>query len=99
MRRPDELSKADAQKVVAGIAGNTGNIYYTTHAQKQMRLRNLTTSHVVKTLRRGAVIEGPYLSIHDDWKMNFRYVTAGTKVVVTVAIGWPSELIIVTAMD
>jgi len=82
---------------VAKIACDTSNIAYTAHAQEMMEARNITTTHIVNTLRRGIVSEDPHVSIAGDWKMNFRYVSAGMVIVVTVAIDWPSQLVIVTA--
>lgn len=96
MARPDELRTADAQGMVAGLARDTANIAYTDHAVDQMEERQFTNTHVINTLRRGAIVEGPYISPEDDWRMNFRYVTAGMRLTVTVAIDWPDRLVVVT---
>ncbi len=97
MSKPDALKKSDAQKKVAQIAMDTAKVIFTDHAQERMDERNITTTHVIHTLRRGAIVEAPYLSDQDDWRMNFQYRTAGLAVTVTVAIDWPDEAIIVTA--
>ena len=94
--QPDELLAGDAQKLVASIAVNTSNIIITDHAKERMEVRNITVTHIVNTLRRGAIVEGPYQSQQGDSSMRFRHVSAGLETSVVVAIDWPNRLIVVT---
>lgn len=73
---------------VRTLAVSSENVFFTPHARKRMRQRDITDLQVLEVLRRGSVVqgEGPAPDIHGNWKATLRKVVAGQDVNVPVAL-------------
>ena len=79
-------SHEDAEERVRELARNTGNIFWSEHAQERMTEREIFMREALGTIREGridgkVVHDGP-----DRWKMTLRRRHAGRTVQVVVAI-------------
>jgi hypothetical protein len=67
------------------------------HLRQRMAQRGLTMRQILETLRRGEGIAGPTIDASGDWRIKLRWVAAGRRVQVVVAIH-DNEVSVVTAM-
>jgi hypothetical protein len=93
------LSKPKALELVRELAANTGNVIFTVHALKRMKLRRVTPLEVIECLRKGSIVEGPALGIKGDWELAIERMGAGRKLRVALAIDMPKRLIVITVYD
>ena len=93
------LSKAKALGLVRELAKDSGNVVFTDHALKRMRLRHVTPRAVLECLLRGVIVEGPALGIKGTWELAMERMGAGQRLHVAVAIDLPNRLIVITIYD
>ncbi|MEO1657513.1 MAG: DUF4258 domain-containing protein [Pseudomonadota bacterium] len=96
---PDNLTKAIARTKVREIAVDSSRVQFTSHVLERMEEREITTRHVMTTLRKGSVPDDPLWDAnHSDWKVCVVHRAAGAEIEVVAAIDWPDQLVIVTAI-
>ena len=93
------LSRAKALSLVRELAKDSGNVVFTDHARKRVRLRQVTPKAVLECLLRVVIVEGPALGIKGTWELAMERMGAGRRLHVAVAIDLPNRLIIVTVYD
>jgi hypothetical protein len=72
-----ELTPALAGRLLKRIAADSGRVFFTVHANAQMRKRHITPQQVLTCLRHGRIIEGPARSPMGNWEFAVEAVTAG----------------------
>jgi Domain of unknown function (DUF4258) len=90
------LSKPSALNLVRELAKDSGNVIFKDHALKRMRQRHVTPKMVMDCLSRGAIVEGPALSMKGTWELAMQRMGGGQRLFVAMAIDLPSRLIIIT---
>ena len=93
------LSKPQALGLVRELAAESGNVVFTTHARKRMRLRKVTPLAVLECLRRGVIIEGPAMGIKGLWEVALERMGAGRRLRVAIALDPPRRVIVVTVYE
>ena len=95
---PLRLTSAAAIRIVREIADVTGRVGFSPHAKRQMRKRKINRTQIYRCLRRGILVEGPYLDIHNYWRCTFETITAGENIQVVVAFNTREHLVVVTTI-
>ena len=92
-------SNEDAQRRVRELAGNTGNIFWSEHAQERMNERDIIMREALGAIR-GGRIDGKIVPDGESrWKMTLRRRFAGRTVKVVVAISDDDDNVdVITAM-
>lgn len=81
------LSKPTATKLIRDAAENTSLVFFTAHARERMAKRSITGGQIIKVLKSGAIIEGPFNNIaHGNWECLIQGYSAGVNMQVKVAI-------------
>jgi hypothetical protein len=93
------LSKPKASAFVRELAADSGNVVFTNHALKRMKLRKVTPLEVLQCLLKGVIVEGPALGLRGDWELAIERMGAGRKLRVALAIDMPKRLIVITVYD
>jgi Domain of unknown function (DUF4258) len=96
---PFFLSKPKSLALVRELAAVDGNVIFTLHALKRMRLRNVTPFEILQCLRKGVIVEGPALGVKGNWELALQRLGGNRKVRVAVAIDMPKRLIVITVYD
>lgn len=87
-----ELGPRSARKIVGEIAEDSSKVFFTHHAESRMVERRITRSQVLRCLRHGVVIEGPYRDTHGSWKLNMEVASAGSVITVVVVLDWRESI-------
>lgn len=80
------LSAPKALTLIREIAKDSARIYFTGHAEKRMRKRNVSRLQVMQCLLKGSIDEGPALSTKGNWECRMQWIVAGQHISVAVAI-------------
>jgi hypothetical protein len=75
--QPDELSPADALKIVRALASDTDNIVLIPYGKRRTTQRKIERRPIERCVQRGTIIEGPFLNQHGNWQMNMYRHAAG----------------------
>lgn len=86
------LAKTQARKLLSEFFKIPNTVSFSNHAQKQMRLRNLTSVDVLNVLRGGNIDDEPEFE-NGSW----RYRIRTTKITVVFAFKDPNKIRIVSA--
>ena len=97
-RQPDKLSAAEARRVIREIAAEDGRVGFLPHALTRMAQRDVSRDEVLKIVRTGAIVEGPYLGLRGDWRVEMQGRVAGDVVSIAIAIEWRTRLLVVTVI-
>ncbi|MCE9522327.1 MAG: DUF4258 domain-containing protein [Alphaproteobacteria bacterium] len=97
-RQPDKLSAAEARKVIREIASDDARLLISTHARERMERRSVSIDDVLKVVRTGLIVEGPYLGVKGDWRVELQRSLSEDVVSVAVAIKWRTRLLVVTVI-
>jgi uncharacterized protein DUF4258 len=92
--QPDKLSSAEAIRLVRELASDSANVELTHHCRARMYARDITLRQILGCLQKGIITEGPAIDTYGNWKMNIYRAADG--LTCSVAIGWPSRLIVIT---
>jgi len=95
--QPDQLSEAEAIKIVRVLAADSSNIVIIPYGQRRTRQRNITRPQVEKCVRLGTIQEGPFLNGHGHWQMNLFRHAAGEQVTCVIAIDWATRILVINA--
>jgi hypothetical protein len=93
-QQPAKLSPVDALRLVRELAADSANVGLTQHCRARMHGRDITLRQILTCLQKGIITEGPAIDTYGNWKMNIYRATDG--LTCTVAIAWPSRLIVIT---
>jgi hypothetical protein len=87
------LNRTQAKKILGEFfRANPNSVSFTSHAQKQMLERDLTSIDVVNVLRAGKIYGDPEVE-----NGSFRYRIETTRIMVVFAFRSPDKIVIVTA--
>jgi hypothetical protein len=95
---PLALSAPAALRMIREIAVESDNIILIGHAKGRGRQRRISRSQVEACVRKGTIIEGPFMNDHHNWQVTLYRHAAGEEMKCAVAIDWPSRLIVITVM-
>jgi hypothetical protein len=95
--QPDDLSEADAIKIVRLLAADSNKIVIIPYGRRRAREREISRPQVEKCVRLGTIQEGPFLNQHGHWQMNLFRHAAGEQVTCVVAIDWATRLLVINA--
>lgn len=93
---PLALSSANALKMIRKLALDSANVVIVPHGKKRGRQRHITRSQIEACVRKGSIVEGPFLNAHHNWQVTMYRHAAGEEMHCVVAIDWPSQLIVIT---
>ncbi|WP_126456878.1 DUF4258 domain-containing protein [Sulfuriflexus mobilis] len=97
------MTQRRALQLIRTAAQETDRVEWSSHAKKRMRQRKVSMTQVLRVLKTGGILEGPYEDIKTGhWKCRLEQFTAGDNVNVVVAIERNEDstpIIIVTAME
>jgi hypothetical protein len=95
--QPDNLSAADAIKIVKMLAADTDNIVLIPYAKKRSVQRRIERRPIERCVQLGTLTEGPFLNSHGNWQMNLYRHASGEELTCVVAIDWPRKLLVINA--
>jgi hypothetical protein len=93
---PLSFTAPAALRQIKLIAQDSDNIIVVTHGLKRGLQRAITRPQIEACIRKGTIIEGPFLNDHGNWQVTMFRHAAGEEMSCVVAIDWPSKLIVVT---
>ena len=80
------LTPESARRQFNELARDSANVFFTTHAEKRMRQRNITRTEVLRCLRAGHIVEGPSLSLKGNWEVKMQVASAGARISTVAAL-------------
>lgn len=83
-----DLDEATARTVVAEIAKDSANVFFTHHAEARMTQRGITRTQVLRCLTHGRITEGPYRDSNGSWKLTMNAASADDVITVVAALDW-----------
>ncbi len=95
-KQPDDLSAAEAVRIVRMLAADSDNIVVLPHGKKRGRLRRINRRQMELCIQRGTICEGPFLNQFGNWQMNFYRHAAGEEVTCVVAIEWLTSVLVIS---
>ena len=95
---PTNLTSSFARAKARELSMDSKNVHLTNHAKQRMEERKINLKQVLNCLENGIVHDFPYKNVHGNWQFDINYKTAGNAIKVGVAIDWPNDLIILTAI-
>jgi hypothetical protein len=93
--QPDDLSAADALRVVRMIAADTDNIIVIGYGRRRAQQRRKTRRQMELCVQKGTITEGPFLNGHGNWQVNLYRHAAGEELTCVVAIEWATKVLII----
>ena len=95
LKQPDNLSAADAIKVVRLLAAQTENIVVIGYGRKKAKQRQITRRQIELCVQKGTLTEGPFMNRYGNWQMNLYRHAAGEEITCVVAIDWPNRVLVI----
>ena len=95
-KQPSDLSPDTALRIVRELAADSDRIVVLDHASKRMAKRRITRRQVEMCLRKGTVVEGPFINPKGNWQVTLFRHAAGEELKCAVAIEWSHTLLVVT---
>lgn len=71
-----DLDDKSAKDLITELAKDSSKVFFTSHAEERMLERDFTRPHVMKCLKGGQVVEGPYKEAKGNWKVNVKLSNA-----------------------
>jgi hypothetical protein len=93
---PFPMSAPVALDHIRELAQETNRIVVINHGQQRSEERHVTRPQIVKCLRAGFIVEGPFQNSHGNWQVTMAYNHAGDQITVVVAIEWATRLLVIT---
>ena len=93
---PLKLSAAHALRMVREISADTDQLVVLSHATKRARQRRVSRRQIELCCQKGSITEGPFMNQHGHWQVNLFRHAAGEELTCSVAIDWPSRLLVIT---
>lgn len=94
------LSAPKAKEILCEVAADSSRVFFTVHAERQMRVRGISRTQVLRCLRHGHITEGPARDVHRKWTFTIEVFSAGEALVVAAALdndGSGNHAIVITA--
>jgi len=85
------------QRIKALVADSSKIVWHHPHIQMRLSERRLSLRHILETLRKGEIMDGPTRDEWGDWRAKFHRVVAGRRVQVVVAYKG-DHVVVVTAI-
>jgi hypothetical protein len=96
--QPRTLSTHDALRIVRELAARSENVAVIPHGRKRKHERCISHADILRVLRRGVCVEGPYIAAKSGlWRLNVEGRSAGELLTCVVEIVWRKKLLVVTA--
>ena len=95
------LSQERAREIIRELAGDSGRVYFTHHAETRMRERHIARTQVLSCLEKGRFHEGPYQNTRGEWECQMRWFTAGDNIGVVLTLNLdvePNYILIITTL-
>lgn len=83
---PLTLDAPRARKILSKMAQDSARVFFSEHAEKQIRKRGITRTQVLRCLRHGHIVEGPARSGRGNWDLAVEVLPAGDVPRVAVAL-------------
>ena len=93
---PADLSRPGALRVIRVIAADSAGIAILGHARKRMSERGISVVRIELCLRRGLIIEGPFMNARGNWQVTMSRQAPGEGAQCAVAIDWATRLLVIT---
>ncbi|MDA8363696.1 MAG: DUF4258 domain-containing protein [Gammaproteobacteria bacterium] len=94
------LSVAKAREILHEVAKDSARVFFSPHAEKQMRKRRINRVQVLRCLANGQIKEGPACGIKGNWELAVEALSAGDVLHVAAALDQDDHgnyVIIITA--
>jgi hypothetical protein len=88
-----------ARRILRWAAEDTWRIEWTRHVLKRMRERRISPTQVLRCLRNGRIVRGPYRDDRGGWLCELEGMSAGVPLRVVVAVEPPSGVIVIAAFE
>jgi hypothetical protein len=97
---PSKLSKAQLQAHIRAMAADSSRIYFTVHAQRRMKERQLSREAVLAVLRVGRLLRSPEFNrTKGSLECRMEHFAVGMDIAVVVALSDDDpDLVVITAM-
>jgi hypothetical protein len=92
--QPDELTAADALRIVRILSADTSNIVVIRYGRRRARQRAITHHQIELCVQRGTITEGPFLNQRRNWQMNLYRHAAGEEITCVVVIDWVKRVLV-----
>lgn len=90
------MTRPQARKRIRALAEQSENVTLRIrHVKKRMRERGIDLEEILNVLRKGEIVEGPYLDEKGCWRCRVERLAAGEEITVVVAI-CGAELVVIT---
>ena len=73
-----------------------GYMALSAHARQRMMERDVNMAEVINCIRKGHVVEDPYIDIKGRWRASMQRATDGRRIDVVLAAEEPPRLVVVT---
>jgi hypothetical protein len=93
--QPDQLSAADALKIIRMLAADTGKIVLIPYGKKRANERRVTRRQIELCVQKGTISEGPFINGHGNWQVNLWRHAAGEQITCVVAIDWVTHVLVI----
>ena len=93
--QPDQLSAADALKIIRMLAADTGKIVLIPYGKKRANERRVTRRQIELCVQKGTISEGPFINGHGNWQVNLWRHAAGEQITCVVAIDWITHVLVI----
>jgi hypothetical protein len=94
---PLTLSPIAAIRVIKDLAADSNNIVVIRHGKDRQKQRGITRRQIESCLRKGTIMEGPFMNSHGHWQVTLYRHSAGDELHCAVAIEWATRLLVITA--
>jgi hypothetical protein len=92
---PLKLSAASALQLIREIAKDSNNIIIIRYGRRRAKQRKITRPQIEQCVRKGTIIEGPFMNMHGNWQVNLYRHAAGEEITCVVAIDWPKRVLVI----
>ena len=92
--REMDLTADSARSILKEIVcADDGRVFFVRHAEEQMTQRHITRQQVLRCLKAGRIVEGPYRDPQSgDWKVNMEVMSAGIVVGAVAALDFDEDI-------
>ncbi len=93
---PLDMNINNALAIIRDIAQNDENIFLVNHAKNRGKQRSINRQQIIACIRKGTLIEAPFLNSHCNWQMTLFRHAAGEQMTCVIAVELPKRIIVVT---
>ncbi|SEN71670.1 DUF4258 domain-containing protein [Nitrosomonas marina] len=82
-----DLTPQKAKQIISKLAEDSGRVFILSHAEERMVERDITRMQVIRCLKHGVIVEGPYRDIKFGlWRQTLEVRTAGNVISVVASL-------------